>query len=776
MEVSLLAGQDRLYKVVDDKSAYRVLPHDDRASIRHPVVQMLVAEMESHFRQPVGTDDIRLIARAYAIAAKAHQEQFRKSGEPFIHHPVEVARIAIQIGMDPESIAAALLHDVVEDSQMSVEELASQMGEAVAFLVDGVTKLDRLKFDSYEARQAATLRKMIVAMASDWRVIVLKLADRLHNLRTVAVMSPDSQKRTAQETLDVYAPLAHRLGMQEVKWQLEDLSFATLHPRRYAEISQMVTARAPEREVYLGRVIEDISGMLSGAGVVAEVHGRQKHLWSIYEKMVVRGKEFEDIYDLVGIRIIVDSERDCWASLGCLHSTWTPIPGRFKDYINVPKFNLYQSLHTTLVGPGGKPIEVQIRTYDMHRRAERGIAAHWEYKEGSSQRGWQPGDNRAGKSAWMRRLSYLQRDDVDPAEFMETLRMDLSSDEVYVFTPKGKVVELPAGSTPVDFAYAIHTEVGHRCIGAKVNGRLAPLDTKLRSADTVEVVVSKIPSAGPSQDWAKFVVSSKARNKIRQWFSKERREDAIELGREDLNKALRRENIALYDTATANALEYVAEGYGYQSVEMLYASIGDGHQSSWAVVHKVARRIKGEDVAEDSAMATLGSTEVSRGYSDLSGKKPVAGIYVEGLDDVMVHLARCCSPLPGDHLVGFVTRGRGVSVHRSGCSNLAAMQAAEGERLIEVEWNDAGVHNNSFTVAIELLAFDRAHLLADVARLAGEHHIDILSSHTSTRRDRVSKMNFEVVVTEPSQLATLIASLKRIDGIFDVYRIMPGKK
>ncbi len=776
MEASLLANQDNLSETVNGRSPYGIFTQGDKAGSEHPVVQMLVAEMESHFQNPVGADDIRLIAGAYAIAARAHQGQFRKSGEPFIYHPVEVARIAIQMGMDPESIAAALLHDVVEDSQMSVEELAAQVGDAVSFLVDGVTKLDRLKFDSYEARQAATFRKMIVAMASDWRVIVLKLADRLHNLRTVAVMPADSQKRTAQETLDVYAPLAHRLGMQEIKWQLEDLAFATLHPRRYAEISQMVTARAPEREVYLGKVIEDISGMLSNAGIAGEVHGRQKHLWSIYEKMVVRGKQFEDIYDLVGIRIIVESERDCWASLGCLHSAWTPIPGRFKDYVNVPKFNLYQSLHTTLVGPEGKPIEVQIRTYDMHRRAERGIAAHWEYKEGGSQRGLQTEDSRASKSAWMRRLSYLEKDDVDPAEFMETLRMDLSSDEVYVFTPKGKVVELPAGSTPVDFAYAIHTEVGHRCIGAKVNGRLVPLDTKLRSADTVEVVVSKIPSAGPSQDWTKFVVSSKARNKIRQWFSKERREDAIELGREDINKAFRRENISLYDSATSDALDYVAEGYGYCNVEMLYASIGDGHQSSWAVAHKVARRLKGEDAVEENVATTLTNAETSRGYHDLPDKKPVAGIYVEGLDDVMVHLARCCSPLPGDHLVGFVTRGRGVSVHRSGCSNLVAMQATEGERLIEVEWSDAGIHSNAFTVSVELLAFDRAHLLADVARLAGEHHIDILSSHTSTRRDRVSKMNFEVVVTEPSQLTTLIASLKRLDGIFDVYRTMPSKK
>ncbi|MCL5447110.1 MAG: bifunctional (p)ppGpp synthetase/guanosine-3',5'-bis(diphosphate) 3'-pyrophosphohydrolase [Actinobacteria bacterium] len=731
------------------------------------VADRLVADMAMRLDGHVSTKDSQLITKALEIATAAHAGQFRCSGESFINHPIEVARVAISIGMDPESVAAALLHDVVEDSAVSLEELAATVGPKVAFMVDGLTKLERLRFDSDEARQAATFRKMLVAMASDWRVIVLKLADRLHNLRTIAVMPRESQKRTAQETLDVYAPLAHRLGIQEIKWQLEDLSFATLHPRRYAQIAQMVSTRAPEREEYLGKVVEDTSKFLATAGIVADVHGRPKHLWSIYEKMVVRGKEFEEIYDLVGIRIIVETERDCWAALGCLHSIWTPIPGRFKDYVNVPKFNLYQSLHTTVVGPGGKPIEVQIRTFGMHRRAEHGIAAHWDYKESRVDARKVPGISHASDAAWMGRLSSMQQETADPVEFMESLRMDLAQDEVYVFTPKGKVIELAAGSTPVDFAYAIHTEVGHRCIGAKVNGRLVPLDSKLKSADTVEVITSRIPSAGPSRDWAQFVVSSKARSKIRQWFSKERREDAIDLGREELTKALRRENLPLHGNAMAHALEHVSAGYGYQGVDALHASIGEGHQSAWSVAHKIARELRGDGQppAEGAASALAGTPR---------SNKAVPGIYVEGLDDVMVHLARCCSPIPGDDLVGFVTRGRGVSVHRSGCSNANALKAAEGERLMDVEWRGAG-HDRAFNASIELLAFNRSHLLADVAQVVAEHHLDIVSSHSNTRSDRVSRMSFEVVVAEQSQVSSLLASLKRLDGIFEAYRLMPGR-
>ncbi|MHB8262520.1 MAG: RelA/SpoT family protein [Acidimicrobiales bacterium] len=748
-----------------DKAAkdYRTACDTDYRS----VADWLIAEMGERLGIQPTAKDAQLITKALEIAASAHEGQFRRSGESFIRHPIEVARVAIGIGMDPESVAAALLHDVVEDSAVSLEELTAEVGLNVSFMVDGLTKLDRLRFDSDEARQAATFRKMLVAMASDWRVIVLKLADRLHNLRTIAVMPRESQKRTAQETLDVYAPLAHRLGIQEIKWQLEDLSFAALHPRRYAQIAQMVSTRAPEREEYLGKVIEDTSKILATAGVIAEVHGRPKHLWSIYEKMVVRGKEFEEIYDLVGMRIVVEAERDCWAALGCLHSIWTPIPGRFKDYVNVPKFNLYQSLHTTVVGPEGKPIEVQIRTYSMHRRAEHGIAAHWDYKENRTDSRQASGASHTSEAAWMGRLSNMQQETADPVEFMESLRMDLAQDEVYVFTPKGKVIELAAGSTPVDFAYSIHTEVGHRCIGAKVNGRLVPLDSKLKSADTVEIIASKIPSAGPSRDWAQFVVSSRARSKIRQWFSKERRDDAKDLGREDLAKALRRENLPLHDSTTLHALEHIAAGYGYQTVDALHASIGEGHQSAWSVAHKVGRELRGNGQMPATNSASAETRTVR-------SRKAVSGVYVEGLDDVMVHLARCCLPIPGDDLVGFVTRGRGVSVHRSGCSNAKALKVAEGERLIDVEWHGTG-HDSVFTASIELLAFNRSHLLADVARVVAEHHLDIVSSRSNTRSDRVSRMSFEVVVAEPSQVSSLLASLKRLDGIFEVYRLMPGR-
>ena len=710
-------------------------------------------------------EDLNLIRDAGALAEEAHRGQQRLSGEPYVVHPVAVATIIADLGLDARSVAAALLHDAVEDSALTVQDVTKRFGAEVAAIVDGVTKLDRLQFDSKEAQQAATVRKMLVAMASDWRVLVIKLADRLHNMRTIAVMPDWKQRRTAQETLDIYAPLSHRLGIQELKWQLEDLAFATLHPKRYAEIEQMVATREPQRDEHLVEVLVALKERLVASGISAEVTGRPKHLWSIYEKMVVRGKEFDDIYDLVGIRVVVESEKDCWAALGSIHAIWSPVQGRFKDYINTPKFNLYQSLHTTVVGLEGKPIEVQIRTQEMHRRAEFGIAAHWDYKEQRGNRS--PGGT--AQIAWLQRIVDWQQETTDPLEFLETLKVDLEQDEVYVFTPKGKVISLPARSTPIDFAYAIHTEVGHRCIGAKVNGRLVPLDTALVSADSVEIVTSKVPSAGPSRDWLQIVASPRARNKIRQWFSRERREDAIDNGRDDLLKAMRREGLPTQKVAASNALNRLALSMGYADLEALHAALGEGRVSSRSVAQRLARELRGGG-HEEQLPAPMPSGVHPAGLRRTSA----TGVYVEGLDDVMVRLSRCCTPVPGDPIVGFVTRGRGVSVHRADCLNASSLAEGERDRLIEVEWDRDG--STVFVASIEVLAFDRSRLLSDVTRVVSEHHLNIVASSSQTTADRVSRMRFDVELADPGHLDSLLSSLKQLDGVFDVYRVLPGRR
>src|SRR5437016_7906415 len=620
-----------------------LLPWHRQASAPTPAVTPLTKAFRSrHPKAPTS-----LIVQAYRVAEEAHVDQVRISGEPYINHPVAVATVVAELGLDDLTIAAALLHDAVEDTGIGVADVSEQFGPVVAAIVDGVTKLDRVRFDSKEAQQAATMRKMLVAMAKDWRVLIIKLADRLHNMRTIASMPAWKQRRTAQETLDIYAPLAHRLGIQEIRWQLEDLAFATLHPKRYAEIEQMVATRSPERDIYLAQVLDSVRERLHEVAIKTEVTGRPKHLWSIYEKMVVKGKEFDDIYDLVGIRVLVDSEKDCWAALGAIHAIWSPVPGRFKDYINTPKFNLYQSLHTTVVGPQGKPLEVQIRTREMHSRAEFGIAAHWGYKEKAT----------ASDVAWIQRIVDWQ-DTLDPAEFLESLKLDLEQDEVYVFTPKGSVITLPAHTTPIDFAYAIHTEVGHRCIGARVNGRLVPLDSQLHSGDTVEIFTSKVPSAGPSRDWLKIAVTPRARNKIRQWFSRERREDAIETGRDELVKAMRKEGLPVQKLTSSPVLVGLAESMNYTDLDALHAAIGDGHVSAQSVAQRLARELRG------------GGHDVQLPTTARQPRRPsrqTAGVFVEGLDDVMVRLSRCCTPVPGDDIIGFITRGRGVSVHRADC-------------------------------------------------------------------------------------------------------------
>ena len=800
---------------------------------------LLAPVLQSFLRRHPG-DDTSLMVRAAETATVAHAGQLRRSGEPYVTHPIAVAGIVADLGLDAQTVAAALLHDAVEDTGVTKEVIERDFGPSVALIVDGVTKLDRLQFDSKEAQQAATVRKMLVAMANDWRVLIIKLADRLHNMRTLSVMPEWKQRRTAQETLDIYAPLAHRLGIQEVKWQLEDLAFATLHPKRYAEIEQMVASRAPLRDEFLARVLVSVRERMAASGVNAEVTGRPKHLWSIYEKMVVRGKEFDDLFDLVGIRVIVESEKDCWAALGSIHAIWPPVQGRFKDYINSPKFNLYQSLHTTVIGLDGKPIEVQVRTHEMHRRAEYGIAAHWGYKEnpvrpaggkagkesgtatkvrgsksavkeGSSRpsdagkgegkgeakgEGGRKGssvtaaqraelaerDRRAERLAlaketssttaeieWMQRIVDFQNETTDPIEFLEALKLDLEEDEVYVFTPKGKVIALTANATPVDFAYSIHTEVGHRCIGAKVNGRLVPLDTRLNSADTVEIFTSKAPTAGPSRDWLSMVASSRARSKIRQWFSRERREDAIEVGRDELIKELRREGLPVQKLASEHALADLAKVMNYADLDALHAAIGDNRVSARAVAQRVLRDLRGGVYEEQLPVTARQQPTAPR-----PGRGSAVGVYVEGLDDLMVRLSRCCTPVPGDEIVGFVTRGRGVSVHRADCANAASLASRSRERLIEVEWD----HRSSgvFVATIEVVAIDRSRLLTDVTKVVSEHHLNIVSANTQTDPDRISRMRFDVELADPGHLESVLNLIRHLDAVYDVYRILPGKK
>jgi GTP diphosphokinase / guanosine-3',5'-bis(diphosphate) 3'-diphosphatase len=715
-----------------------------------------IERLVGHFLDHHDQGDVELIRRAGYAAIAAHEGQLRRTGEPYVTHPIAVADIAADLGLDEITIAAALLHDAVEDTGVTTDELGRDFSDQVAAVVDGVTKLDRLEFDSKEAQQAATIRKMFIAMAQDWRVLLIKLADRLHNMRTISVMPMHRQRAIAQETLDVYAPLAHRLGVQQVKWQLEDLSFATLHPKRYAEIEQMVAARQPERDEYVRDVMATLVGKLGDFGIQGEVRGRPKHLWSIYEKMVVGGKEFDDIFDLVGLRVIVEDERDCWAVLGAIHSLWSPVQGRFKDYINSPKFNLYQSLHTTVIGPRGKSVEVQVRTNEMHRRAEFGVAAHWSYKEGAGPK----------ELAWMQRLADVEEETLDHMDFLEALKLDLGHDEVYVFTPKGRVIALVEGSTPIDFAYAVHTEVGHHCVGAKVNGRLVPLDTPLRSADVIEIVTSKSESAGPSRDWLNIARSSRAKSKIRQWFQRERREDAIEGGREELTKALRREGLPIGTSMQSASLAAVIQALNLEDLDALFMAIDSGQISATAVVQRLDRELRG---GESEQLPTT----VTKGPRPSRSTRKNVGVYVEGLDDVMVHLARCCSPVPGDSIMGFITQGRGVSVHRDDCSNAVALASQLGERIIDVEWD--GSSSGQYRAVLEVMAFDRSRLLLDVSKVVAEYHLNIISSSTSTSGARIVRMIFDVELADPAHLTSLLGALKAVDGVFDAFRQLPGQ-
>ncbi|MDT0188413.1 bifunctional (p)ppGpp synthetase/guanosine-3',5'-bis(diphosphate) 3'-pyrophosphohydrolase [Microbacterium sp. ARD31] len=708
--------------------------------------------------------DLALLERAYAVADKWHTGQMRKSGDPYITHPLAVTTILADIGMTEPTLVAALLHDTVEDTPYTLDELRADFGDEVALLVDGVTKLDKVQYG--DSAQAETIRKMIVAMSRDIRVLVIKLADRLHNMRTLRYVPAASQERSSRETLDIYAPLAHRLGMNTLKWELEDLAFATLHPKIYDEIVRMVAERAPSRDQFLAEVVAEIEHDLKAARIHAKVTGRPKHYYSIYQKMIVGGRDFSDIYDLVGIRILVDEDRDCYSALGVIHSRWNPVLGRFKDYVAMPKFNMYQSLHTTVIGPQGKPVEVQIRTFAQHRRAEYGVAAHWKYKENT--KAGVDTDKLGDKDdmTWLRQLLDWQSEVEDPGEFLESLRFEMNQQQVYVFTPRGDVISLPMGSTPVDFAYAVHTEVGHHTIGSRVNGRLVPLESTLDNGDVVEVFTSKSPTSGPSRDWLNFVQSPRARSKIRQWFTKERREEAIEHGKDQIAKLMRKEGLPLTRLMTHDVLSLVAEHFHHADVSALYAAVGEGNLSAQAVVRRVIDLHGGDDGAQEDM--SEGVTITGRSRAAAKRGPTDSGVIVPGVDDLWVKLAKCCTPVPPDPILGFVTKGGGVSVHRKDCTNAASL-LGQPERVLEVEW--APTSQSTFLVNIQVEALDRARLLSDITMALSDAHVNILSATLSTTRDRVAKSRFSFEMADAAHLDGVLRAVRAVPGVFDAYRV-----
>ena len=699
--------------------------------------------------------DLTVIDRAYRVAEKYHEGQLRKSGEEYITHPLAVARILADLGSGPATIAAALLHDTVEDTEYSQEALEQDFGPEVGLLVDGVTKLDRVKFG--DSAQSETMRKMVVAMSKDVRVLVIKLADRLHNARTWGFVSPESAKRKAQETIEIYAPLAHRLGISTMKVELEDICFAVLYPKVYEEIVSLVGQRNPLRNDYTQIVIAEIGQELKQGRVKAQIDGRPKQYYSIYQKMVLRGREFDDIYDLVGVRVVVATVKDCYAALGAIHARWSPLQGRFKDYIAMPKFNLYQSLHTTVVGPQGRAVEIQIRTLEMHHRAEFGVAAHWKYKAQAGK------DAKAVDLAWLKQLSDWQEETADPGEFLDNLRFEIGAKELYVFTPKGKVVGLAAGSTPIDFAYAVHTEVGHKTIGAKVNGRLVPLESKLQAGDSVEVLTSKSEGAGPSKDWLNFVGSPSARAKIKHWFTQERREIATEDGKEALARGLRRKGLPVQSLLGSASLQKVAQEQSLTDIPALYSAIGQAQVSVATVIDRL-KQLEG--------LTPEGQTEeipIQVPKSLRQRKNESQGVLVKGDPDVMSKMARCCTPVPGDEITGFITRGEGVSVHRVDCKNVKSLSK---ERLVDVSWADQA--RGVFMVQIQIEALDRSGLLSDVTRVLTENHVNILNASVSTGRDRVAISKFIFEMADPGHLDHLLNQVRKIEAVYDVYRLKTG--
>lgn len=698
--------------------------------------------------------DPAFIEKAYKMAEHHHTGQKRKSGEDYITHPLAVARILADLGSGPATIAAALLHDTVEDTSYSIEQLQADFGDEVALLVDGVTKLDKVKFG--DSAQSETMRKMVVAMSKDVRVLVIKLADRLHNARTWGFVNPEQAKRKAQETLEIYAPLAHRLGISAIKVELEDISFAVLYPKVYEEIVSLVGQRNPSRSEYTDKVIDEISSELRDGKVKAKLSGRPKQYYSIYQKMVLRGREFDDIYDLVGIRVIVSSVKDCYGALGAIHAKWSPLPGRFKDYIAMPKFNLYQSLHTTVVGPEGRAVEIQIRTQEMDQRAEYGVAAHWKYKAQTGKSGGQEVD-----FAWLKQLSDWQEETADPGEFLDNLRFEIGAKELYVFTPKGKVVGLSSGSTPIDFAYAVHTEVGHKTIGAKVNGRLVPLESKLQAGDVIEILTSKSESAGPSKDWLNIAGSASAKAKIKHWFTQERKEHATEDGKEALVKALRRQGLPIQSLLNSDTLQQIVGEQKLSDVSALYTAIGQGQISTTNVIERI-KQLRGLTGDPDTDEITLPQTP--RGLK--GPRRSSQGVLVKGSPDVLTKMARCCTPVPGDEIIGFITRGEGVSVHRGDCKNVKSLNP---QRVVEVSWAEDS--RGVFMVQIQIEALDRSGLLSDVTRVLSENHVNILSAAVSTGRDRVALSRFVFEMADPSHLDHLLNQVRKIEAVYEVSRV-----
>ena len=727
-----------------------VMAHGDDPEILREVGPLLEQYSYHHTGDTVDADRAAIV-ESYALARFLHAHQKRRSGDPYITHPLAVAVILAEYGMDRDAIVAAVLHDTVEDTELGLSEIEHLFGAQVAYLIDGVTKLDRIKFASREEAQAATIRKMIVAMAEDLRVLIIKLADRLHNIRTIRFVSDEKQERVARETLEVYAPLAHRLGVQEIKHEMENICFEVLMPGQFSELTDQIDQRSPERQALVEKAIDEIRSILSDGGIDASISGRPKQVYSIYRKMIDSGQDFENIHDLIGVRIITENLRDCYAALGFVHSMWPPVQGRFKDYIAMPKFNFYQSLHTTVIGPNGKPLEVQIRSWDMHQLAEFGVAAHWRYKERMT-----PNDSlpRLGD------LRLLQGDHSDPQDFLASLKLDLYQDEVFVITPAGDVFDLPKGSTTVDFAYHVHTDVGHRCTGAKINGRLVSLDTQLVSGDIIEVITSKGDGA-PSRDWLQFVRTSRAKAKIRQWFSKERREEALERGRESVFGLLRKEGLGLSAAERDRFLGDIATDLGFGSMDALFASVGEGATSAHSVIGKLVRIVRPEADAEIDLLFVPDSRPI---------RSSGPGVIVEGLDDVWVRVAQCCVPVPGDDIVGYVTVGRGVSVHRSDCTNTKAL-SEQRDRMIDVAWLPDRV--GRFTVWIQVECLDRSGLLRDVSACVTDVGGNIVSSSSFANRDRVAVLRYEVELSDAGQIDKLVGQLRVVDGVYEAFRIMP---
>jgi GTP diphosphokinase / guanosine-3',5'-bis(diphosphate) 3'-diphosphatase len=720
------------------------------------LIDELIAEV-AEYNPDVDRD---LLARAFRFAAKAHAGQQRRSGEEFIQHPYSVARICAELQLDDWTIAAALLHDVVEDTDMTLDEVTAEFGEEIAQLVDGVTKLTRVSFQSREQAEAENYRKMILAMAQDPGVILIKLADRLHNLRTIEYLGKQKQVQKAREALEVYAPLAHRLGIHTMKWQLEDLAFETLHPRKYTEIKAMVNERRADREELVREAAYVLQGELDKVDIPAEISGRAKHFYSIYDKMAKKGKEFNEIYDLTAMRVIVErardeGTRDCYGALGLIHSLWKPMPGRFKDYIAMPKLNGYRALHTTVIGPQGRPLEIQVRTSDMHETAELGVAAHWVYKRG--------GKGRAPDEQWVARVRQLMewQDEADPGEFKRQMLGDLFTDEVYVFTPKGEVKTLPAGSTPIDFAYAVHTDVGHRTVGARVNGRIVPLHYELQSGDFVEIQTSKAGGRGPSRDWLALAKSSRARNKIRQWFSRETREDTEQKGREALENALKAQKLPYRKIAGSAVLAGVIREAGYKKAEDFYLALGSGKLQATQIVDKVLQRLKTTEVAAEEVIPVKPKTTTP---------SSAVGITVEGVEDVLIRVAKCCTPVPSDKIVGYISLGKGITIHREDCPNLKALRR-NPERFTPVSWD--GGTTQSFRVQIAVDAWDRPRLLEDVARTFAEHGANIVS-YGGTVEDQLAKNWYTAEIGDVKSLRALLSSLRNVEAVFDAYRMTPS--